>query len=47
MELHIHETGTRVEILGTDLAFGQRPQLIVPAKAWQASFPVDGWLLVG
>lgn len=47
MELHIHESETRVEILGPDLALGQRPQLIVPANAWQASVPIDGWVLVG
>jgi len=47
MELHIHEGETRVETLGPDLAAGQRPQLIVPANAWQASVPVDGWVLVG
>ncbi len=47
MELHIFEDEPRVEILGPDLAAGQRPQLIVPAHAWQASVPVDGWVLVG
>ena len=51
MELHIHDDesriNTRIETLGPDLASGQRPQLIVPANAWQASVPVDGWVLVG
>ena len=48
MELHRYngEVST-VEILGTDLLNGQRPQLLVPANDWQKSVPVDGWVLVG
>ena len=48
MELHQYngEVST-VEILGTDLLNGQRPQLLVPANDWQKSVPVDGWVLVG
>ncbi|MET3961922.1 putative cupin superfamily sugar epimerase [Marmoricola sp. OAE513] len=33
-------------ILGSDLAAGQRPQLLVPAGAWQAARPVDEAVLV-
>lgn len=48
MELHTNEGGkTRIDILGPDLAAGQRPQLIVQPNAWQASVPLDGWVLVG
>ncbi len=34
-------------VLGPDLAAGQRPQAVVPAGAWQAAEPLDGWVLVG
>lgn len=33
-------------VLGSDLAGGQRPQLLVPAGAWQAARPVDEAVLV-
>lgn len=36
-----------VVTIGTDLAAGQEPQALVPARAWQAARPVDGWVLVG
>ena len=41
VELHlIAEDGTpRIELLGHDLAAGQRPQLVVPAGVWQAAVP--------
>lgn len=48
MELHIHDLGvSEVQVLGSDLAAGQRPQLIVPQRAWQKSVPLGGWVLVG
>lgn len=47
MELHVNAGETSVQILGPDLTAGQRPQLVVPANAWQSSVPVDGWVLVG
>lgn len=48
MELHIHEDGkTHIDILGPDLNVAQRPQLIVNPNAWQASVPINGWVLVG
>jgi predicted cupin superfamily sugar epimerase len=33
--------------LGTDLAKGQRPQVVVPAGVWQAARPRGDWSLVG
>ncbi len=33
--------------LGTDLAQGQRPQVVVPAGVWQAARPRGEWSLVG
>ena len=34
------------ELLGPDVAHGQRPQLLVPAGHWQAARPVDEAVLV-
>jgi predicted cupin superfamily sugar epimerase len=34
-------------VLGTDLGVGQRPQVIVPAGAWQAARVTGAWTLVG
>ena len=49
LELSISEDGRSVDrlILGMDLEKGQRPQGVVPAHAWQAARPLDGWVLVG
>lgn len=48
MELHISNGGeSRIDILGTDLLHGHRPQLLVPTDCWQKSVPVNGWVLVG
>ena len=33
--------------LGTDLGRGERPQIVVPAGAWQAAEPLGPWVLVG
>ena len=33
--------------LGADLAAGERPQAIVPARAWQAAHTLGDWTLVG
>ena len=33
--------------LGTDLTAGERPQVVVPARAWQAAEPLGPWALVG
>lgn len=34
-------------VLGNDLAGGQRPQVIVPRKAWQSAASLGAWTLVG
>jgi predicted cupin superfamily sugar epimerase len=34
-------------VLGPDLAQGHRPQLVVPAKHWQAAEPLGAFTLVG
>jgi uncharacterized protein len=39
--------GKRSIILGGDLAAGQVPQAIVPARAWQAAESAGDWTLVG
>ena len=33
--------------LGTDLASGARPQLVVPPHAWQSARSLGAWTLVG
>jgi len=40
-----HDVATHV--LGTDLAAGARPQVIVPPGAWQAATTRGAWTLVG
>jgi uncharacterized protein len=41
LELHLWggDVAHRVEILGHDLARGERPQVVVPAGVWQAAIP--------
>lgn len=44
--------GHETRLLGSDLAAGQRPQLVVPGGVWQGTevFPTDGgptWALLG
>jgi hypothetical protein len=34
-------------VLGTDIAAGQRPQVVVPKGWWQAARPLGEWALVG
>lgn len=34
-------------ILGADIAAGQRPQIVVPSKAWQSAVSTGAWTLVG
>ena len=34
-------------VLGTDLAAGARPQVVVPAGWWQSARSLGGWTLVG
>ena len=39
--------GTRSITLGPDVAAGEMPQAIVPARAWQAAESAGEWTLVG
>jgi uncharacterized protein len=41
------DDGQRAIALGPDLAAGQQPQAIVPARAWQAAESSGDWTLVG
>ena len=49
LELSVSVDGHAVDrhVLGPDLAAGQRPQVVVPAGAWQSARPVGGWVLAG
>jgi predicted cupin superfamily sugar epimerase len=48
LELRISAgTGTQIIRLGADLAIGERPQAVVPARAWQAAESLGDWTLVG
>ena len=39
--------GTTTVQLGADLTLGQRPQVVVPAQAWQAAESLGDWTLCG
>jgi predicted cupin superfamily sugar epimerase len=41
------ETTVATHRLGGDIAAGDRPQVVVPAGAWQAARPLGSWTLVG
>jgi predicted cupin superfamily sugar epimerase len=48
LALTLREDGTETRlILGPDISDGQRPQLIVPARAWQTAESLGPWTLVG
>jgi uncharacterized protein len=48
LEMAAHDAGPMTRLtLGPDLAAGQRPQVIVPAHAWQAAETLGDWTLVG
>jgi predicted cupin superfamily sugar epimerase len=48
LSLHIaDDRGQRSVRLGPDLAAGEVPQAVVPAKAWQAAESTGNWTLVG
>ncbi|WP_406633640.1 cupin domain-containing protein [Amycolatopsis sp. WGS_07] len=34
-------------VLGSDVAAGERPQVVVPAGTWQATVPLGAWSLLG
>ncbi|MET0181573.1 MAG: cupin domain-containing protein [Caulobacterales bacterium] len=47
LELAIAEGGkTQAKVLGVQLAFGEAPHAIVPARAWQAARSLGDWTLV-
>jgi predicted cupin superfamily sugar epimerase len=41
------EAAVTVHRLGADVVAGDRPQVVVPAGAWQAARPLGAWTLVG
>jgi hypothetical protein len=43
----VHDGAVVEHVLGTDVAAGQRPQVVVPAGAWQASETLGEWTLMG
>jgi|SRR5215469_4064919 len=49
LELRLSRTGTRSEryVLGPHLAKGERPQLVVPPRCWQAAKSRGAWSLAG
>jgi predicted cupin superfamily sugar epimerase len=48
LSLAIVDNGSRRDIrLGTDLAAGERPQAVVPARAWQQAHSLGAFTLVG
>ena len=50
LELTIEGPAERTRMihrLGPDIASGERPQIIVPAHAWQSARPLGAWTLVG
>jgi predicted cupin superfamily sugar epimerase len=52
LELSIVEEGSGrptlvVNVLGADIATGQRPQIVVPANGWQQSRTLGDWTLAG
>jgi predicted cupin superfamily sugar epimerase len=49
LALQLSSTGqaASTHLLGPDLASGARPQIIVPAEAWQAAESLGAWTLVG
>ena len=48
LALTIRHKGAEIEqVLGTDIGAGERPQLVVPAHAWQTASSLGAWTLVG
>ena len=48
LELRQSTDGATVtrQVLGHDLAKGERPQIVVPKSVWQTAWPLDAWTLV-
>jgi uncharacterized protein len=49
LELGLSPDGksSTTEVLGLDLAKGQRPQIVVPANHWQSAKSLGAWTLAG
>ncbi|MGH7014726.1 MAG: cupin domain-containing protein [Stellaceae bacterium] len=49
LELRLARDGSGVErqVLGADMTKGERPQLVVPARFWQAARSLGAWSLAG
>ena len=49
LELSVWAEGSQVTVhrLGGNVTDGERPQVVVPAGAWQAAKPLGAWTLVG
>lgn len=49
LDLGISEDGVtrRTERLGNDLLGGEKPQIVIPARAWQSAESCGDWTLVG
>ena len=49
LALSRYEEGNRPEmlLLGQNLDAGERPQIVIPPKVWQAAEPLGLWTLVG
>ncbi len=49
LRLSVSPDGVSVEqhVLGTELAEGQRPQVVVPTDHWQSAEPMGEWTLAG
>jgi uncharacterized protein len=48
LELSVAKSGAIVtEILGPNLAAGERPQIVVPQHAWQSAHPLGRYTLAG
>ena len=50
LALSMHEEGVDIvieQVLGTALAAGERPQIVVPAGWWQSARSLGEWTLVG
>lgn len=48
LSLHVAEDGrTTTRVLGPGLPAGERPQIVVPAGAWQSAESLGAWTLVG
>ena len=47
LEISQGEGGIKHVMLGSNLAYGERPQAVVPAHAWQAAQTLGNWTLCG